>query len=67
MIPDVSLPYDILKPGIQPPPFVPSQRFFMGTGNINGTVVGCGSAPAHMVRSIRLFCPSMSRFAIVIF
>ena len=47
MIPDVSLPYDILRPVIQPPPFVPSRRFPAGTGDVNDPAPGCGSAPSQ--------------------
>ena len=47
MIPDRSLPYDILRPVIQPPPFVPSRLFFTGTGDVNDPAPGCGSAPSQ--------------------
>jgi hypothetical protein len=42
------MPDDILKPGIRTPLFfVPSRCFPSGTVTINGTVPGCGRAPAQ--------------------
>jgi hypothetical protein len=68
MIPDISLSYDILYLGTGTPLIIPNRRFAPGIKKISSVQHRDAAEPRHKRGGpIRLFYPSMSRFAIVFF